>query len=453
MFRGLFAALALIILCYPAQGQENRKISISFLPPPLETATYSLGIYSVKSGLLVRRLQESATQDAFIVGLNGLITNWDGKDDAGKAVPPGKYAARGYASGALKVEGVDILGNDWANDDEKLRVKRVHAILLVPVAESLGVLAMTGRWEFVQVFCWMQAGREDAVGRQTLLTPPEKEAEPPDASTCFLLGNDEYLSRWGRKSLGHQVDQIADGQIFHGELNQGMDKAGAFSSGKNGSVWKIEGGVLEPVRISLWRKATCVGGETGRTRPRRGVRCPERGFALSCWRKNPDGSAYAVLSWVETREEAGKPVSTWQTFFERNVRPPDPTLGLDGPTAPVEINLVENPLDPGKPQKVKLGASYDDEGSYLTTADGLRLRRISQRVNLEKVKLVKGKSATDLTFFQNDGAAWDEFSIEGARNMMAFDAGEIDMTADGEKDSPRKSRRAAGPLTRGRVSL
>ena len=41
--------------------------------------------------------------------------------------------------------------------------------------------------------------------------------------------------------------------------------------------------------------------------------------------------------------------------------------------------------------------------------------------------------------FQNDGAAWDEFSIEGVKNMMAFDAGEIDMTADGEKTHPEKA--------------
>ena len=81
----------------------------------------------------------------------------------------------------------------------------------------------------------------------------------------------------------------------------------------------------------------------------------------------------------------------------------------------------------------------DDAGSYLVTDDGLRLRRISQRANLKTAKLVKGKAANLLTFSQTDGAAWDEFSIEGIRNMMAFDAGEIDMTADGEKTHPEKA--------------
>jgi hypothetical protein len=146
------------------------------------------------------------------------------------------------------------------------------------------------------------------------------------------------------------------------------------------------------------------------------------------------------LSWVETKkEEDGKQVSTWQTFFERSIRPPDPALGLDSPSAPAEISLVENPLVPGKPQKARLSAGFDGRGSYLTSADGLRLRQISQRPNLKAVKLVKGKGANSLSFFEGDGAAWDEFSIEGARNMMEFDAGEFDMGAAGEKPVTEKA--------------
>ncbi len=78
-------------------------------------------------------------------------------------------------------------------------------------------------------------------------------------------------------------------------------------------------------------------------------------------------------------------------------------------------------------------------GSYLRPGDGLRLRRISQRLQCVKVRVDKGKVARCLTFSRTDGAAWDEFSIEGVKNMMAFDAGEIDMTADGEKTHPEKA--------------
>jgi hypothetical protein len=145
------------------------------------------------------------------------------------------------------------------------------------------------------------------------------------------------------------------------------------------------------------------------------------------------------LSWVETKEEDGQPVSTWQTFFERNIRAPDPALGLEGPTVPVEINLVANPLEPGKLQKISLGASFDEKGSYLTTAAGLRLRQVSQQPHLRAVKLANGKRVGDLAFFQADAAAWDEFSITDAKNIMAFDAGELELTATGEKPVTEKA--------------
>ena len=206
----VFLLMALAVFACPVRGQEVRKIPISFLPPPLETATYSLGIYNVKSGKLVRRLQEGATQGAFTIGLNGLITDWDGKDDAGKLVPPGKYAARGYAVGELKVEGERILGNDWTADDENLRVKCIRAILLVPV-ESLGVLATMADGS-AQVFCWSKLAEKMRWVGKPLLSP-EKGAEPPEASTYSLLGNSTYLSAHaGNHSALYQIE---DGQIFH----------------------------------------------------------------------------------------------------------------------------------------------------------------------------------------------------------------------------------------------
>lgn len=38
------------------------------------------------------------------MGADGLITKWDGKDDHGQDRPPGKYHARGYSVGPLRVE-------------------------------------------------------------------------------------------------------------------------------------------------------------------------------------------------------------------------------------------------------------------------------------------------------------------------------------------------------------
>ena len=57
-----------------------------------------------------------------MVGLNGFITTWDGRDDNGKLVPPGMYNASGFAVGALEVEGIAYHGNDWMIADDSPRL-------------------------------------------------------------------------------------------------------------------------------------------------------------------------------------------------------------------------------------------------------------------------------------------------------------------------------------------
>jgi|ERR1017187_1834886 hypothetical protein len=79
-----------------------RTVRISFLPPPLE-GTISLGIYDA-NGQLVRVLHQESKLDEFTVGADALVTKWDGKNDDGEDLPPGKYHARGFLVGHLKIE-------------------------------------------------------------------------------------------------------------------------------------------------------------------------------------------------------------------------------------------------------------------------------------------------------------------------------------------------------------
>ncbi len=209
------------------------------------------------------------------------------------------------------------------------------------------------------------------------------------------------------------------------------------SGGKDHTQWKIEAGVLNQYASDgeKLRQLVPKPGEPNFV----AVAASETDDRLYLLEEVPGWQRVRGLSWVETKQEEGKPVSTWQTFFERNIHPPDPALGLDEPGVPLKSIWWKIRSTPASRRRSRLQAKVDDAGSYLATADGLRLRRISQRANLKTAKLVKGKSARFLTFFQNDGAAWDEFSIEGIKNTMAFDAGEIDMTADGEKTHPEKA--------------
>ncbi len=94
----LLLALASLALAPPLPAQEAPPapkvsgVQITFLPPPME-GTLSLGVFT-KAGKLVRTLKrEAVVEKDFTLGLNGLITQWDGKDDAGHTVPPGSLRA------------------------------------------------------------------------------------------------------------------------------------------------------------------------------------------------------------------------------------------------------------------------------------------------------------------------------------------------------------------------
>src|SRR5438094_7785102 len=85
----------------------SRSVPLRFVPPPME-GTISLGIFD-SNGKLVRVLHREAKIDIFTVEENSLSTTWDGKNDAGEELPAGKYRARGYLVGKLRVEHLETL--------------------------------------------------------------------------------------------------------------------------------------------------------------------------------------------------------------------------------------------------------------------------------------------------------------------------------------------------------
>jgi hypothetical protein len=86
----------------PPSALPTRNARINFVPPPLE-GTISLGIYD-GNGKLVRVLHQEAELNEFTIGADALLTQWDGKNDDGEDVSAGKYHARGYLVGHLRVE-------------------------------------------------------------------------------------------------------------------------------------------------------------------------------------------------------------------------------------------------------------------------------------------------------------------------------------------------------------
>jgi hypothetical protein len=99
----------------------TRSVRVSFVPPPLE-GTISLGIYDT-TGKLVRVLHQEAQLNDFTIGADALVTQWNGKNDAGEDLPAGKYRARGYLVGALKVEDVGVAADSPPQDSQGASVR------------------------------------------------------------------------------------------------------------------------------------------------------------------------------------------------------------------------------------------------------------------------------------------------------------------------------------------
>ncbi len=112
----LLAAALLVV--ERAEGQDETPshagVRLQFLPPPME-GTISLGVYDSK-GKLVRVLKREAAADDFTVALNGLITFWEGKNDAGEVLPGGEYSAKGFLVGEFAIESRGYLLADLVSD-------------------------------------------------------------------------------------------------------------------------------------------------------------------------------------------------------------------------------------------------------------------------------------------------------------------------------------------------
>lgn len=102
---------AAVLLARPSLHAEGE---LEFAVP--DDGRITLGVFN-DAGKLVRILHKLAREEDFEIGLNGLITKWDGRNDAGERVAAGHYHVRGYLIGEdLRVSGEDFLFNDWAAD-------------------------------------------------------------------------------------------------------------------------------------------------------------------------------------------------------------------------------------------------------------------------------------------------------------------------------------------------
>jgi hypothetical protein len=411
----------------PAPPVKKGTVRITFLPPPME-GTLSLGIYD-QAGKLVRVLAREATEKDFTIGLNGLITSWDGRDDAGRPQPGGSYSARGYAVGAIEVEGVAYHCNEWMIDDESPRVRRVLSLELGKNGKlALWAEGPSGKPSLVRCD---QAGEFKgeippvARGEATTTEAAEAPVAAP-ATTYASVASGVVTLHEGNKSRPLKLPELAkpldaslgrDGVWVIDQMSDSTDVKEYTLNGEFRRRLAIDPVEPAPRRIFASRTSDLIfliEEQPGLQRV--------RGLALEAAPAKTDGSSEPATS-------------TWKTVLTKTIIASDRFSDIAGklgrilpfiPRDKFTANLLPNPLLRDALTTVSVTIDFDAKGSFLKTTDGLPLRRVTEAPFVKWAVIGQEGSGKQLTIIQGDGAVVEEFKARKVANMMAFDAGEFD---------------------------
>jgi len=375
-----------------------RNVRISFVPPPLD-GTISLGIYDAK-GKLVRVLFREADINEFTIGHDALSTTWDGKDDAGESVPPGKYSAHGFVVGDLKIEGVGFFFNDWITSADAPRFSHIRSLAMRDEDLFLAVeLVPPGAGHVLY----------DVASKTTKLKDTDADSGTSPTPSEAVTGNiDPIMTIAGRNGTRWVIDRTEKGSSTT-ELKQ-FSASGEF-------LRRLPISTDDPqpkaVAASMTQDKIYLLEESGASQRVRG------------------------LSLAATKAEGmEQPVSEWKVDFEKWIvahkdfslvdgKPVASAPNADAPDK-VKIRLQSNPLLNDDRVTVELAMGIDADGSFLKTMDGLPLCTISETQELVRALLTAhGVNALDV--FQDDGAVVEQFRVTGVDQMMSFDCGGFEL--------------------------
>jgi hypothetical protein len=386
-------------------------VRITFLPPPME-GTLSLGIYD-KKGKLVRVLAREATEKDFIVGLNGLITHWDGKDDAGMTVAHGTYEIRGYSVGALDVEGVALHGNDWITDDDAPRPVRITGLRVKSANEIEAQLQTLNGTSFdVPIRFDITASPRDPQESAPKIVEGRVELSVGGATKRFPLGDGETVvdaalgaadRLWAivQTPAGREVRAFTLGGEFLRRL------AYAPTDPQPQRILAARGTFAE-----RWSEEIVLLEENEKLQRVRALALPRI-----------PATTEATPPWETVLEKAIWRGGTFEAIKDQMPR-------ADGkpfvPEKEFVVRLINNPLIKDEPTTARVTIGYNDGGSFLQTTDGLPLRRITETPHLRWAVIGREGSGKLLTIFQGDGTVVEEFKVRKLAYMMAFDAGDYE---------------------------
>ena len=463
-----------------AEENEETGKQLMFIPPPVE-GLISLGVYDTR-GKLVRVLKQAADVDSFKSGLNGLFVDWDGTDGTGKAVPTGKYFARGVLIGEdVNISGVAYHLNDWVDDTENLRVKTMSSPALLS-GRSLAVLCDTGHQEILIVNTTSAKPQRFPVdpgiirlksdGANLLAIYSDHTANIAVANGAVTESNaapnvrdaDLSGSSWAivtdREIQYKTADQKTTIALPAPDINRcALLGTSLVVANPNAKLWRTEGDHLVPVELDEPGELLdlCAGAEDQLwlligNGPRTSLRqidlaaktskdltLPDglpKIHQLSASRSNSDllldadlnpGNRVIGLHFQSAKDQQ----SVWEKWFDRSLVPHqffDVHAGTvvradtktDSP--PLLVRPENNPLENTRQPNFLLSAVADEQGVHLATSDGLPLLQISKTKGVDQVKW-EPNGPTGMKVYLSDGTAVEEYSISGLQNLYRFDAG------------------------------
>ena len=382
------------------------NVKITFLPPPLE-GTLSLGVFD-RAGKLVRTLKTEAVPSDFTVGLNGLITFWDGRDDVGQLLPSGKYRVRGFAVADLEIAGEEFHCNDWVESDDGPHPSVFERIRIDgDTLELLTVDRAHKRWRILYSLAAGES-KSEPVEAAALAAPAAPAAPKEPAATSTPASVAALAAESGPKSC----------------------------PGKDGTRWSIEKAAGETVVAQF----DAQGEVLRRLSIGAGQPLPI-GIAASLERDEvflleQEGERFRLRGLHKAVPKEAGAVPGWETFLEKNRWPSSKfsevaaRLGRSKPfVAEPQIALKSqpNPLLGGGVSDVQIAAGKDAAGSFLKTADGLLLRRLTDTPLLLWVVVGREARQPGVVLVQSDGAVVEEYRILQPGALMSFDAGEYQL--------------------------
>jgi hypothetical protein len=374
-----------------------RTVPLRFAMPPMD-GTISLGIYD-HGGRLVRVLHREDTISEFTAGHDALETVWDGNGENGNPLPNGKYSARGYVVGDLKVEGIDYFFNDWVTNDKSPHILRLSQLWMEKSELRVDAELTGGRKaEFV---CDQTTGD---IQSETAPLPDShcrNASSQPNVVLALDCAPGKEATTWFVDSLGgagpREVKQVSKEHELLRRLQYALDDPQPQrieASPTEEKIFLVE----QNAHLQRFRGLTLVGA---------------------------------------ANDPADQPVSDWKTQFEKKILEHQNFALENGKlvpnaTGPVLLRvkfsqvLRPDPLQHDKPGKIDLAIGIDADGSYLKTVDGLPLRTISDTPNLTRT-LMAQPIENRIDIYQDDGAVVEQFRISNLAQMIAFDCGDFEL--------------------------